>query len=89
MVAPVFVLHDTTSSCCCGEESLSITSDLLGDIPMDSEDMLMPSFPGEFPASAELPERNHAPDKPTAESMTVATAMLYIRFIIMVIMLEM
>ena len=56
---------------------------------MDSEDMLMPSFPGEFPASAELPERNHAPDKPTAESMTVATAMLYIRFIIMVIMLEM
>lgn len=60
-----------------------------GDMPEEPEDMLMPSFPGEFLASAGLPERNHAPDKPTAESMTVATAMWYIRFIMIVIMLEM
>lgn len=58
-------------------------------MPEEPEDMLMPLFSGEFPASAELPERTHAPDKPTAESMTVATAMWYIRFIMMVIMLEM
>lgn len=41
-----------------------------------SASMFMPLLPGELFAPAEAPERSHAPDKPIAESMTVATAML-------------